>query len=103
MRIKKGVVFPLRPLIVGKILSRLVLALFGPDAPDRRCPLIGEERKFAARSQSDAIDPSRTFGAAINGAEENEYPPQISPLRLTPRHIGRIALGSNRLGCAKRT
>jgi hypothetical protein len=29
MRIKKGVVFPLRPLIVGKILSRLVLALFG--------------------------------------------------------------------------
>ena len=31
-------------------------ALFGPDAPDRRCPLIGEERKFAARCQSDAID-----------------------------------------------
>jgi len=35
----------------------LLLALFGPDAPDRRCPLIGEEWKFAARCQSDAIDP----------------------------------------------
>jgi CheY-like chemotaxis protein len=32
-------------------------ALFGPDAPGRRCPLIGEEQKFAARCQSDAIDP----------------------------------------------
>ena len=31
--------------------------LFGPHAPDRRCPLIGEEWKFAARCQSDAIDP----------------------------------------------
>jgi hypothetical protein len=63
MRIKKGVVFPLRPLIVGKILSRLVLALFGPDAPDRRCPLIGEKWKFAARCQSDAIDSTRTSAA----------------------------------------
>src|SRR6266704_3421292 len=35
------------------------LALFGPDAPGRRCPLIGEEQKFAARCQSDAIDPTR--------------------------------------------
>jgi hypothetical protein len=42
--------------------SRLLLAaLFGPDAPGRRCPLIGEEQKFAARCQSDAIDPKRTF------------------------------------------
>ena len=32
-------------------------ALFGLDAPGRRCPLIGEEEKFAARCQSDAIDP----------------------------------------------
>jgi hypothetical protein len=32
------------------------MALFGPDAPGRRCPLIGEEQKFAARCQSDAID-----------------------------------------------
>jgi hypothetical protein len=30
------------------------VALFGPDAPGRRCPLIGEEQKFAARCQSDA-------------------------------------------------
>jgi hypothetical protein len=37
------------------------MALFGPDAPARRCPLIGEERKFAARCQSDAIDPERTL------------------------------------------
>ena len=36
--------------------GRLV-ALFGPDAPGRRCPLIGEEQKFAARGQRDAIDP----------------------------------------------
>jgi len=36
------------------------MALFGPDAPGRRCPLIGEEQKFAARRQSDAIDPSET-------------------------------------------
>jgi len=34
------------------------VALFGPDAPGRRCPLIGEEQKFAARCQSDAIDPA---------------------------------------------
>jgi hypothetical protein len=39
----------------------LLLALFGPDAPGRRCPLIGEEQKFAARCQSDAIDPKPTF------------------------------------------
>jgi hypothetical protein len=32
------------------------MALFGPDAPGRRCPLIGEEQKFAARCQRDAID-----------------------------------------------
>jgi hypothetical protein len=37
------------------------LALFGPDAPGRRCLLIGEEQKFAARCQSDAIDPKRTW------------------------------------------
>jgi hypothetical protein len=31
---------------------------FGPDTPGRRCPLTGgEEQKFAARCQSDAIDP----------------------------------------------
>jgi hypothetical protein len=36
------------------------VALFGPDAPGRRCPLIGEEQKFAARCQSDAIDPLLT-------------------------------------------
>jgi hypothetical protein len=33
-----------------------LLALFGPDAPDWRCPVIGEERKFS-RCQSDAIEP----------------------------------------------
>ena len=32
------------------------MALFGPDAPGRRCPLIGEEQKFAACYQTDAID-----------------------------------------------
>src|SRR6266566_1633581 len=42
--------------LTSSLPSRLV-TLFGPDAPDRRCPLIGEEWKFAARCQSDAIDP----------------------------------------------
>jgi hypothetical protein len=37
------------------------VALFGPDAPGRRCPLIGEEQKFAARCQCDANDPKQTF------------------------------------------
>jgi hypothetical protein len=37
------------------------MALFGPDAPGRRCPLTGEEQKFAARCQSDAIDPKWTL------------------------------------------
>jgi hypothetical protein len=44
--------------LAAQVLCRL-LALFGPDAPGRRCPLIGEEPKFAARCQSDAIDPNR--------------------------------------------
>jgi hypothetical protein len=38
-------------------LACRLLALFGPDAPGRRCLLFGEEQKFAARCQSDAIDP----------------------------------------------
>ena len=43
-----------------------LVALFGPDAPGWRCPLIGEEQKFAARCQSDAIDPCRTSMAISN-------------------------------------
>jgi hypothetical protein len=49
----------------GEDASLPLLALFGPDAPDRRCPLIGEERKFAARSQSDAIDPEQNSHPAL--------------------------------------
>ena len=45
-------------------LPRLVVALFGPDALDRRCPLLGEEPKFAARCQSDAIDPEQKSAVA---------------------------------------
>ena len=41
-------------------LRATLLALFGPDAPGRRCPLIGQEQKFAARCQSDAMDPKPT-------------------------------------------
>jgi hypothetical protein len=36
---------------------------FRSDTPGQRCPLIGEEQKFAARCQSDAIDPERTSTA----------------------------------------
>ena len=41
------------------------MALFGPDAPGRRCLLVGEEQKFAARCQSDAIDPERTSVSSL--------------------------------------
>jgi hypothetical protein len=54
-----------------------LLALFGPDAPGRRCPLIGEEQKFAARCQSDAIDPKGDFDPSDRYATEGlvHFPP----------------------------
>src|SRR5260370_42417444 len=64
----------------------LVLPLFGPDAPGRRCPLIGVEQKFAARCQSDVIDPKRT--STLLGARFRSAGYDNSRVRLLPRSGG---------------
>jgi hypothetical protein len=41
----------------------LEMALNGPAGPVSRCPLMGVDRKYRARRQTDAMDPERTRGS----------------------------------------